>query len=266
MLWEHDRPFRADPAARRAPRAAGVGLLDEEPAGRIHAIHAEQAEVQALKATRTPLAIDHRVPPLVRWRGWPHGLAARRRCSRRSVCAGGDPVDLAENLAGVGARLKTQAPDRSLVGLAAFSQAAGDARRLEGPECRPGVESAEHDEVALEPADAFHHRSAGLQIVEIGDARKTQPGAARQPPGERIRQRLHAGIVGPRFGEDHGDVFGHGKSQAPRSYRLSCRCRPICPLSSRWASGQAASRCARYCSGESRPAASAWKARSQPRS
>ncbi len=63
VLRKDDRVFRANPAAGRATLAAVIGLLDQDRVQAVDAVHAEQAEVDALHAIRAAAVIDHRIPP-----------------------------------------------------------------------------------------------------------------------------------------------------------------------------------------------------------
>src|SRR5262249_25619112 len=62
VVGEHDGVLGADPAARRAAALAVVLALHQDAVLRVHAVDAEQAEIQALHAIRAAAVVDHRVP------------------------------------------------------------------------------------------------------------------------------------------------------------------------------------------------------------
>ena len=67
VLRKDDRILGANAAAGRAALAAIVRLFHEDRFGTIDAIHAEQAEVDALHAVGATAVIDHRIPAASRF-------------------------------------------------------------------------------------------------------------------------------------------------------------------------------------------------------
>ena len=66
VVGEHDRLLGTDPAARRTALLAVVLVLDEDAVQLVHAVDAEQAEVDALHAIRAAAVVDHRIPAPLR--------------------------------------------------------------------------------------------------------------------------------------------------------------------------------------------------------
>jgi hypothetical protein len=79
VAGKDDRVLGTDAAARRAALLAVVLLFDEDAVERIDAVHAEQAEVDALHAVRAAAVVDNGIPAAL----------DRLGSARRSPVAGG---------------------------------------------------------------------------------------------------------------------------------------------------------------------------------
>ena len=66
VIGEHDGLLGTDPAARRTAALAVVLVLDDDAVQLVHAVDAEQAEIEALHAVGAAAVVDHRIPAPVR--------------------------------------------------------------------------------------------------------------------------------------------------------------------------------------------------------
>src|SRR5207253_1297947 len=67
VIWKHDRMLGTDPAARRTAAFAIVLVFHGDALEAVHAVDAEQAEIDALHAIGAATVIDDRVPTAIRW-------------------------------------------------------------------------------------------------------------------------------------------------------------------------------------------------------
>ena len=66
VVGEHDGVLGTDPAARRTALLAVVLVLDQDAVELVHAVDAEQAEIDALHAVGAAAVVDHRIPAPLR--------------------------------------------------------------------------------------------------------------------------------------------------------------------------------------------------------